>query len=237
MRFFLFAEGRDERWWWQERTDRKLGGLEKLASCREHAMLSMRRPSMKSLSPFRLIKRLLALVPSKFQLAKSQQAKSASSTLSKSAHDANGTTSLNPYQPPPPIADGQIDAEANGQERPNGSEIGACSYREARSVLKILSGKPFIEYGVVFCVHRDQPNQLHAAIPLSKNDPMHREMAAVEAACVLQDLIARIAGLSPHVADRELVVSMISNYASITDRKYQVVLSPDDWSSCRRSST
>jgi len=156
-------------------------------------------------------------------------------------------TDINPYQPPAPIDDlpgaDEAQSEARSEARseaissvfPFGMAVGQLRAIDAESAADVLSGQAVVEYGVIFRVADSNPDRIFAAIPMTVDDPEHRELSAVEAACVLQELIARLDGLGPHIIDRSLVVSMVPNYALINSETYQVVLPPDYWTTCRRS--
>lgn len=136
----------------------------------------------------------------------------------------------NPYQPPAPTPhqdDGLLSRLLASMGRvlrkPAESPYGSLT------AVFMLSGRPFMEYGVVFSAMKGVVDRYYAAMPLVIDDEAHRRRNVVEAARVLRELVLQVEGLGPALKDRSLVVSMIPSYEQIDEEICQVVLPPEVW--------
>jgi hypothetical protein len=139
---------------------------------------------------------------------------------------------LNPYQPPTPLAypeAGRWQRLVYLARQLLGLRSSAFAQRE--SVKFLLSGRPFMEYGVVFSAMTGVHDRYFAALPLAIDDELHRQRNAREAARVLRQLVARVDGLGEALRERDLVVSMVPSYGQLDVELCRVVIPAEAW--CR----
>ena len=145
------------------------------------------------------------------------------------------TMDLNPYQPPVSIPTEEVGywkrllqliRRGLGRRR---SDFGIDGGESGPSLEFVLSGRAFIEYGVVFSVMSGTANRFFAAMPLAIDDEVHRQRNITEAARVLRELVARVDGLDKALSGCDLIVSMVPSYRELGMELHRVIIPPEAW--------
>ena len=126
---------------------------------------------------------------------------------------------INPYQPPAPVPSQEVGLWKRLIERMRRARGASQSqpgfFDEQESVESLLSGRPFMEYGVVFSAMPGVSDRYFAAMPLAIDDEVHRRRNIGEAARVLRQLVARVDGLATALSRRQPRLSMVPCYQQL----------------------
>ncbi len=142
---------------------------------------------------------------------------------------------LNPYQPPVAIPTEEVGRWKRLIQRirrvwgGSRSNLGIADGPSGPSLQFVLSGRAFIEYGVVFSAMSGATDRFFAALPLTIDDEVHRQRNVAEAARVLRELVTRVDGLDNALNGCDLVVSMVPSYRELGTELHRVIIPAEAW--------